>query len=212
MPAVAAVSDRCVIAEAEEYIKNSGYSKEELASIGVAIDYSAYHLKFDSGKGVFDLLYDNKALVELLNSEVKKGVETQLQSTLPYLRTQDINGITFSHIDLEKYTLRFTYPTPGKVLGMIHDHVALHRESAPVMTIGYVSDMIIIRATHPVLPVHAIIERLRKALPEANVDGGGHEMAGTIKFVSAHLTTIIEFIKNELKKVNIVDILEESDK
>jgi len=210
MPAVAAVSDRCTIPEAEAYIKNSGLTKEELASIGVAIDYSAYHLKFDSGEGVFELLYDNKALVELLNSEVKKGVETQLQSTLPYLRTQDINGITFSNIDLEKYTLRFTYPTPGKVLGMIHDHVASHRENSPVMTIGYVSDMIIIRATHPVLPVHAIIERLRKQMPEANVDGGGHEMAGTIKFVPAHLTTIIEFIKEELKKVNIADVIGEN--
>ena len=38
-----------------------------------------------------------------LLEEVRKGVETQLESTLPYLRTRDINGVTLSTIDLEKY-------------------------------------------------------------------------------------------------------------
>jgi RecJ-like exonuclease len=124
-------------------------------------------------------------------------------STLPYLRTQEINGIIFSYIDLEKYTLRFTYPTPGKVIGMIHDKVAEGKENAPVLSIGYLSDMIIIRATKPVLPVQKIISNLQKDLPEANVDGGGHEMAGTIKFVPAHLTTIIEKIKDMLRNLDL---------
>ncbi|MGV8151142.1 MAG: DHH family phosphoesterase [Candidatus Woesearchaeota archaeon] len=201
MPAAAAIADRCDIEETESYIKNSRLTREDLTKIGVAIDFAAYQMKFDSGNGIFEELYNNMNIVKILNDQVTKGVETQLQSTLPYLRTQEINGVIFSHIDLEKYTLRFTYPTPGKVLGMIHDQIALGKENTPVLTIGYVSDMIIIRATHPVLPVHTIIEKLQKKQPHANVDGGGHEMAGTIKFVTAHLTTIIEFIKDELKKI-----------
>ena len=94
-----------------------------------------------------------------------------------------------------------TYPTPGKVLGMIHDTVADGKEHMPVLTIGYLSDMIIITATKPVLPVQKIIEKLQKEIPQANVDGGGHEMAGTIKFVPAQLDIIIEKIKEELKKI-----------
>ncbi len=199
-PAVAAISDRCEIPETEEYIKNSGLSRDQLTRIGTAIDFVAYQMKFDSGKGLFEELFTNEQIIEMINAKVKEGTETQLQSTLPYLRTQEINGIVFSHIDLEKYTLRFTYPTPGKVTGMIHDKVALGKESIPVLTAGHVSDMIIIRATKPVLPVQEIISRLQKELPEANVDGGGHEMAGTIKFVPAHLTTILEKIKEMLKE------------
>ena len=201
IPAVAAISDRCVIPETDSYIKNSGLSKDELTRIGIAIDFIAYHMKFDPGKGLFEELYKRPEFVEIINAEVKEGVETQLQSTLPYLKTQDVSGIIFSHIDLEKYTLRFTYPTPGKVLGMIHDTVAEGKEHMPVITIGYLSDMIIIRATKPVLPIQKIIEILQKDIPQANVDGGGHEMAGTIKFVPAHLDTIIEKIKEELKKI-----------
>ncbi|MDD4354213.1 MAG: hypothetical protein PHN56_07215, partial [Candidatus Nanoarchaeia archaeon] len=181
MPAVAAISDRCNIKETEDYIAACSKSKEILGKIGVAIDFMAYNLKFDGGEGVIDELYNNSKLVELINEQVRKGVETQLQSALPYLRTIEINGITFSYIDLEKYTLRFTYPTPGKVLGLIHDTVAKDRENA-VLTIGYLSDMIIIRATKPVFPVSKIISILRQKIPQANVDGGGHEQAGTIKF------------------------------
>jgi len=202
-PAVAAISDRCVIPETDEYIKNSGIDKETLTRIGTAIDFVAYQMKFDAGKGLFEELFTNKQMVDMINEKVQEGADTQLQSTLPYLRTQEINGIIFSHIDLEKYTLRFTYPTPGKVTGMIHDKVALSKESVPVLTAGYVSDMIIIRATKPILPVQEIISRLQKELPEANVDGGGHEMAGTIKFVPAHLTTILEKIKSILKEKNL---------
>lgn len=203
MPAVAAISDRCVIPETEAYIQNSGMKREELTKIGTAIDFIAYQMKFDSGKGVFEEVYKNPAMVDMINEKVKEGIDTQLMSTLPYLRTQEINGIVFSHIDLEKYTLRFTYPTPGKVIGMIHDKVAEGKDSVPVLSVGYVSDMIIIRATKPVLPVQKIISNLQKELPEANVDGGGHEMAGTIKFVPAHLTTILEKIKDMLRALDL---------
>ncbi|MGV8162558.1 MAG: DHH family phosphoesterase [Candidatus Nanoarchaeia archaeon] len=200
-PAVAAISDRCNIPETELYIENSGETKEHLTRIGVAIDFVAYQMKFDGGKGVFEELYKNETMVELINSKVTEGANTQLMSALPYLRTQEINGVLFSHIDLEKYTLRFTYPTPGKVIGMIHDKVAEGKDAMAVLSIGYVSDMIIIRATKPVLPVQKIIATLQKEIPEANVDGGGHECAGTIKFVPAHLTVIIEKIKEMLREL-----------
>jgi archaea-specific RecJ-like exonuclease len=209
MPAIAAISDRCDISETEDYIKNSLRSKEELTKIGIAIDFVAYHLRFDGGKGVFEELLTNSEMVDMINQEVNKGVETQLQSTLPYLRTQELKGVTFSTLDVEKYTLRFTYPTPGKVIGLVHDHISVGKDN-PVITLGYLSDMIIIRATKPVLPVQKIIENLRQDIPEANVDGGGHECAGTIKFVSAHLHSILENIKQQLRKIELSEDIPDS--
>jgi archaea-specific RecJ-like exonuclease len=202
IPAIAGISDRCDIQETKDYITNSKKSKEELGRMGVAIDFIAYQLRYNSGEGIFKNVYENEEFVNLINEKVTKGVKTQLQSTLPYLRTIEINGITFSYIDLQKYTLRFTYPTPGKVLGLIHDTVAKDKENA-VLTIGYVSDMIIIRATKPVFPVSDIITLIKQKLPQANVNGGGHEQAGTIKFVPAHLDVIIELIKEELRKISL---------
>ena len=205
LPAVAGISDRCRIQETEDYISKSGKSRELLEKIGIAIDFIAYNLKYDAGKGLFDELFDNQKLVEIINEEVKKGVETQLQSTMPYLRTQEIEGVVFSTIDLEKYTVRFKYPTPGKVVGMIHDLVAVGKENVPVITIGYLSDMIILRATKPVLPIEKIMKTLKHDIPHANVDGGGHECAGAIKFVSAHLEAVLENIKEQIKKLNYLE-------
>jgi archaea-specific RecJ-like exonuclease len=200
MPAVAGISDRCDISETDSYIEMSGLSRRELSRIGVAIDFLAYQMRFDPGKGLFEEVYFNMDLVEMINDKVSEGAETQLQSTLPYLRSQEINGVLLSWIDLEKYTLRFTYPTPGKVIGMIHDRVAVGNEHKAVISLGVLSDMIIIRATKPVLSVQEILSTLQDELPEANVDGGGHEMAGTIKFVQAHGHDILERIKGMLKR------------
>jgi len=203
LPAVAAVADRCDIDESDRYIEMSGLSKEELLRVGVAIDFMAYHAKFDISTFVVKDLFEKKGFIDLINEEVRVGVETQLQSTMPYLRTLDINGITFSYIDLEKYTLRFTYPSAGKVIGLIHDKVAEGKESVPVLTIGLVSDMMIIRATRPILPVQRIIDLIKEKLPEANADGGGHECAGTVKFVPAHMDAVLQIVKDELHKIKV---------
>nr|MDO8111483.1 hypothetical protein [Candidatus Sigynarchaeota archaeon] len=201
LPAVAAISDRCNIRETDLLIDKSGRSREELQMIGIAIDYLAYQLKFDAGTGIYEKVYENSELVQNINDAVQVSVNSQLQSTMPYLQSQDINGIFYSQIDLEKYTTRFRYPTPGKVLGMIHDTIVAGKQSKSVITIGYVSDMIIIRANKPDYSVQDILEMLKEKIPEANVEGGGHEQAGTIKFIPAHLLRILELIKEQLRNI-----------
>jgi len=212
LPAVAAIADHCEIPETEEYIKNSKKTREELLKIGMSIDFIAYNVKFDAGKGLFEQLFVNPEFVKIISEEVKKGVETQLQSTLPYLRTQEIDGIIFSTIDLEKYTVRFKYPAPGKVLSLIHDSLLAGKENTPIITFGYLADMVIVRANQPVLPVEKIIKKLKKDLPHANVDGGGHECAGAIKFVSAHLTDVLENIKQQVKDLGYMKKKAEQEK
>lgn len=199
MPAVAGISDRCDTPETAQYIEQTGKEKDYLGKIGTAIDYMSYQLKHDAGKGVFEQLFENYDFVLLINEEVRKGFENQLQCALPYLRSQEINGVNFSVIDLEKYTMRFTYPGPGAVLSRVHEVAAKQNESLPSLTIGATEDMFIVRASQPVLPVQDIIDQLQAKFPYANVDGGGHEMAGAIRFVGAHKEILIEEIKNILK-------------
>lgn len=208
-PAIAGIADRCDIEETEKYIGVTDMSREELGKIGTAIDYISYQLKHDSGKGVYEQLFENSNFVNLINQDVNKGFEYQLQSTLPYLRSQNINSVMFSTIDLEKYTMRFTYPTPGNVLSRIHEIVKKDNEESPVLTIGYLTDMFIVRASQPVLPVQKIINHLQEKFPTANVDGGGHEMAGAIRFVSAHRDELLEEVKQMVSKIELnIDIAE----
>jgi len=209
LPAVAGISDRSSCEEMDKYIKNSGVSKKHLEEIGTAIDFVAYHLKFNAGKGLFESLYENHELVEIIDEEVRKSVDTQLESTLPYLRTQNINGVILSILDIEKYTMRFSYPNPGKVVSMIHDTSAIGKESFPIITLGFLSDSVIIRATKPVLPVQKIMERIRKDIPHSHLEGGGHECAGTIRFTPAHLNSILENIKQQVRELDYLKNLPE---
>ena len=203
IPALAGISDRCEGTEIEQYIQNSGKSIEELQKIGIAIDFASYNLRFDAGEGIYDEFFTNKEVVSLIFEETTKGMEIQLQSTMPYVKTQEINGVIFSHIDLEKYTVRFKYPPAGKVIGMVHDEISEGKEKHAVITLGLLPDMIILRATKPVLPIAKIIDHLKQKMPQANIEGGGHECAGTIKFVSAHSETILEEIKELVKTVKV---------
>jgi archaea-specific RecJ-like exonuclease len=205
IPAVSAIADRSDIVETEDYIKLTGRTREELTNVGIAVDFTSYSLRFATGSGVYEEIFENPAMVEMMVERVFKGMETQLQSTLPYVRTREIKNIIYSNIDLEKYTTRFTYPTPGKVIGMIHDKVLEEHTSHAVLSIGYLSDMLIIRANKPILPVATMINNLQEKFPQANVDGGGHECAGAIKFVSAHRDDILEEVKEMLNNLEIID-------
>jgi RecJ-like exonuclease len=205
LPAVAGISDRAANEETDKYIKNSQRTKEELGEIGTAIDFIAYHLKFNSGEGLFEELYKNQELVRNINKEVRKSSKTQLESTLPYLRTLNLNGILFSTIDLEKYTMKFKFPNPGRVVSMIHDTVAEGKENLPAITLGYLPDMIILRASKPVLPLSNIIKKLKHDLPYSHLEGGGHECAGTFKFTPAHLTDVLENVKKQVEGLNYLE-------
>jgi archaea-specific RecJ-like exonuclease len=180
IPAASAISDRCEIDETKEYIKLTGKTREELAHIGIAVDFTSYNLRFASGHGLYEEIFENEKMVDMMVSEVEKGMETQLQSTLPYVRTMEIKDVVYSNIDLEKYTMRFTYPTPGKVIGMIHDKVLESHPNRLVFSIGYLNDMLIIRANQKILPVATIIKNLQTKFPQASVDGGDMNVQGQL--------------------------------
>jgi RecJ-like exonuclease len=203
IPAVAAISDRCDIPETESYIANTGMTREELGKIGTAIDYVSYQLKFDAGRGVYEELYGSQQFVNLINEDVNKGFESQLQSALPYVRSEDMPSLLFSTIDVEKYTMRFAFPGPGLVTSRVHEVVVSENEGKACVTLGCMADMIIIRANKPILPSGKIIETLKVKFPAASVDGGGHEMAAAVRFVGAHREEIIEEIRTMARAIQI---------
>ena len=108
----------------------------------------------------------------------------------PNLKTQEFpNGIIFNVLDVEKYAHKFTYPAPGKTCGFVHDQVVQkHGEQTPIITLAYGPDFGVIRATDAVNEIfgfnlNTIVSQLMEEIPEAGIDGGGHECAGSLKFV-----------------------------
>ncbi len=199
LPAVAALGDRAESGEVYQYLKlaaQKGFTKEHLAQIAECVDFEAYFLRFMNGRGIMDtiLAVDNldkhKKMIDALYNEYQKRVDTQLRAALPNIKqTQLQNGIYFNLIDVEKFAHKFTFPAPGKTCGFIHDKIIKDLgEDKPIVTLGHGPDFGVFRATDAVneqygFNVNEIVASMIEKVPQAGIDGGGHECAGSIKYI-----------------------------
>ena len=199
LPAIAVLGDHASAEEVDKYIElasTKGYTKEELKKIADCIDFEAYYLRFMNGRGIIDTILgvDNldkhQKMVDALYKEYLRRVDIQLKATLPNIKQMQLdNGIYFNILDVEKFAHRFTFPAPGKTCGFVHDKLAKEiGEEKPVITLSYGPDFGVIRATEAVNEIfgfnlNEIVWKLADMIPEAGVDGGGHECAGSLKFL-----------------------------
>jgi archaea-specific RecJ-like exonuclease len=199
LPGVAAMGDHARSEEAQKYIKIAAekeYDEDDLEKIASCIDFEAFYLRFMNGRGIIDTILGlgsrekHVKLVDALYEESQRRVENQLKAALPNLKNKKFkNGIIFNVLDVEKYAHRFTFPAPGKTCGYVHDSVVqTYGEGVPIITLAYGPDFGVIRATDAVNEIfrfnlNNIILKLAHAIPEAGIDGGGHECAGSLKFV-----------------------------
>ena len=199
LPGIAAVGDHAKSSEAQYYIdlaNEKGYDIEDLEKIATSIDFEAFYLRFMNGRGIMDTILGlgsrekHNKLVDTLYQESLRRVEWQMAAAMPNLKTQRLpNGILFNVLDVEKFAHKFTYPAPGKTCGLVHDQIVQkHGEEQPIVTLAYGPDFGVIRATDAVNEIYGfnlnqIIQKLVDKIPAAGVDGGGHECAGSLKFV-----------------------------
>jgi RecJ-like exonuclease len=92
------------------------------------------------------------------------------------------NGVVLAAMDVENFAKRFTFPPPGKLTGEVHDR--LKNEYNKLVTIGYGPDFAVIRSEGVNLDIPRFVSELQKEA-NAGVDGGGHLVVGSIKFVPA---------------------------
>ena len=218
LPAVAALGDRAECGEVYQYLKlaeRKGFSREHLAKVAECVDFEAYFLRFMNGRGIMDtiLAVDNldkhKKMIDALYKEYLKRVDTQLKAALPNIkRTQLANGIYFNLIDVEKYAHKFTFPAPGKTCGFVHDRMIKEiGADKPIVTLGHGPDFGVFRATDAVneqygFNVNDIVSNLAVKVPSAGVDGGGHECAGSVKYIEGLGEDILSQIVNEVKSLS----------
>ena len=199
LPGIAVLGDRAEADEVEQYVKlasEKGYDKEQLKKIAECIDFEAYFLRFMNGRGIIDTILgvDNldkhPKMVEALYKEYLRRVDTQMKAALPNIkRVQLENGIYFNVLDVEKYAHKFTFPAPGKTCGFVHDKIVREiGEDKPIITLGHGPDFGVLRATDSVhklfgFNVNNIVISLADKIPQAGIDGGGHECAGSIKYI-----------------------------
>lgn len=213
-PGIAAVGDHARSEEAEAYIKlaeEKGYSRDDLDKVATCIDFEAFFLRFMNGRGIIDTILGlgdqdkHEKLVDALYKESGRRVETQMRAALPNLKTQELpNGLVFSVLDVEKFAHKFTYPAPGKTCGFVHDNVVQrYGEERPIVTLAFGPDFSVIRATDAVNEIYGfnlnnIVSKLAVEIPAAGIDGGGHECAGSLKFIEGLSKEVLDAFAREV--------------
>ena len=145
-------------------------------------------------------------LLDVLMSESDKRVDTQLKAALPNVETVYFdNGIQLNRLDVEKYAHKFTYPAPGKTTGYVHDKLVQEKgEDKPIMTLANGPDFAVLRATETIkndfdFNLNNVITKIQEELPQAGVDGGGHEVAGSLKFVEGLRDEVLDLFIEDVK-------------
>ena len=192
LAAISVVGDR---SNAEEYIKISGMSKEELRDLALAIEYEGFYLRFKSASTIvheilgFGRKDRQKKLVELLSGFAKNSIEEQLKVGMENVKIQMLpNGIALAAFDVENYSRKFEFPPPGKLTGEIHDRLkAIYPR---IVTIGFGPDFAVLRSEGVNLDIPKMVEELKKEI-NACVDGGGHLVVGSIKFVQGRKKEVL---------------------
>lgn len=188
LAAVSVVGDRAE-GEVERYIEISGLSREELYDIGLALEFEGFYLRFrPASKIIHEILGFGRKdrqyrLVKSLSGYAKEAIEAQVKTAMDGVKIQILpNNIALAALDVENYAKKFTFPPPGKLTGEIHDR--LKKKYDKLVTIGYGPDFAVIRSEGVNLDIPRIVKELQEET-NAGVEGGGHLVVGSLKFIQA---------------------------
>lgn len=190
LPAMAGAGDYAKGAEMNQYLKIAekyGMNLEEMRKISLCVDYEAYYLGYIEGKGLIDdLLREDmerhKNMIDLLYSEIQQRLKVALEIVDKYKKVTKSNGMVLVELDLENSIMRREYPNIGKVTGLLFEKYL--KEDSNTVVLGVTEDMCVIRASETCgFSIQDFMKRITGKV--IGFSGGGHENAGTIKYIKA---------------------------
>ena len=209
LPAVSAVGDRSEAPEARDYILlvEDRFKLQDLKDIALALDYEAFWLRFNDGRGLVNDILSmgrldrHQRIVQLLSLQANQAIMEQMNASLAHVKSQKLpNGVVMNVIDVENYAHKFTFPPPGKTSGEIHDRLCQKYADSPVVTIGFGPDFAVLRSRGVRMNIPQMVRELREEVKGGGVNGGGHLVVGSIKFVSGMRKEVLAKLAEKIAK------------
>ncbi|MFW5704801.1 MAG: DHH family phosphoesterase [Nanoarchaeota archaeon] len=208
IPAMAGIIDHSECPELDQYLelaKKEGYTLEHMKIYGEIIDMQSFYIRFNESREFVDTLFEadlnaQKDFVKMLEPELKRRYEAVYEVAKHYSEKQDFGPFYLMLFNGEYGTYRGEYPAIGKSTN--HIHAQFEKElDKPVITATFGSTFLTIRASDAVkeISIPDFAKNTAKKMTYANADGGGHERAGSIKFVEYARDDIVKAFKNYLK-------------
>lgn len=208
---LAGIADRIDSDALNQYLKiaeQAGYNKEYLQKLSTVIDFEAWTFKFSESRQLVDYLFGSdvakqKELCELLFPKIQAMMDRQLAISKEFVKIEDIGNVKLGFVDVQNTSNFGVYPNPGKATGNLHDALQKQFPGKPVLTIGYGNDFITLRATDGTnFAVSEFVSQSIAAYPNGGVEGGGHEHAGSLRFIPAVRDNLLEKLREYMKQKN----------
>jgi len=208
--AVAGVADRSDAPERRRYLELSEdrFSEDEFKRIALALDYIQFYLRFNDGKELIKDILDLNGnherhiqMVNLLEEEANNAITEQVKTCMPHVEHEELsNGAHLFRIDVEIHAHKFTFPPPGKTCGEVHDRLCQEYAGKPVVTLGFGPDFVVLRSRGVFMNIPRMVRELRDLLPGAGVNGGGHLVVGSIKFVEGMRSEVTKRLAEKISE------------
>ncbi|HOT07900.1 MAG TPA: DHH family phosphoesterase [Methanotrichaceae archaeon] len=216
LAAISAVGDRSEAKEAALYIKlvEDRFKTEDLKRIALALDYEAFWLRFNEGRGLINdilclgRLDRHRRIVDLLCEQANAAIEDQLRASLGNVKSTKLpNGIIMNVLDVENFAHKFTFPPPGKTSGEVHDRMCQKFAGKPVVTIGYGPDFAVLRSRGVGMNIPQMVKELMAEIPNGGVSGGGHLVVGSIKFVGGMRKDVLAKLAEKISACPVDEVI-----
>ncbi|MBT4824230.1 hypothetical protein HOL83_03680 [Candidatus Woesearchaeota archaeon] len=214
--AVAGIGDKVKSKELDAYIescKKSGKEFEFLQDVAKCLDYEGSVLGFMEGRDIVnDLLGANeekqKKLLALIKPKLKNVRKQQLETNKKYMVIEELEknrSIIVCRLEINKVRSFGSYPAAGATVGITQDYLVekYKLKNKKVISLGINKDQINFRCSREIkeFDVNEIIKILKNKLPYAQIDGGGHRVAGSINFVEAAKEEVISIVEEYINKI-----------
>jgi RecJ-like exonuclease len=211
LPSIAGAGDRSEAPERGFYydLVRDRYSEQDCKDIALALDYEQFWLRFNDGREIVKDILNltgneerHRKLVALLVEGANAAIEDQMNASMPHVRHQTLaNGAELFLLDVEIHAHKFTFPPPGKTSGEVHDRLCRQHAGSPVVTIGFGPDFAVLRSKGVMMNIPKMVRELREEIPGGGINGGGHLVVGSIKFVEGMREQVLQGLIEKISRV-----------
>jgi len=204
--ALGAIADKCQGESVDWLIDKSKHPKSFYEELYLLVDYEIFITKFNQAKGpLFDLimgpLEKQEGLMDLYRPMMQTAQQEVHDLVKHYAKNETWGKFSVFSIDGEITSLRGDYFSLGKLVAILHGQ---NEDKSPRITFAHAGSMISFRAEQSKtdgFDVNKIVKRLKEELPYARISGGGHAVAGSIRFVEAAKEEVLRTISSIVKEL-----------
>ncbi len=209
LPAVSGVADHSERKYYEFYLekaKEEGFSEEYLRKLAEVIDAEIYYVKFSEARELIQDLFFNiqkqKKIVDLLFPDLEKRYKKLEPVIEKYSEIIELKDYRLILLNGEKAVFRGEYPAIGKTTNFIHRYFE-KKFNKPIICGVYGSFFLTIRVSDKVknFSVPEFVKYIEKKYKYINPSGGGHEHAGSVKFIEYGQKEVLECLKDYINNL-----------